>query len=83
MNLFKKIPLHFRERLKCKSNKVKREPKLELIKSEPEVEFVKTTISHPKYRLLRKAKKLADENSTALLNDFLFDQKKLGKVFDF
>ena len=53
----KKIYPHPYKRLKCKSKKVKQEPKLELIKSEPEVEFAQTAISHPRHRLQKKAKK--------------------------
>ena len=58
--------------------KVKWEPKIELVKSEPESGFVETTISHPKDRLKikKKKKKIADGNSAALLNDFPFDPKE-------
>ena len=44
--------------------------------SEPEVKFVKTTFSHPKDQLERKAKTLPDGNSDALLIDFPFDPKE-------
>ena len=40
----KKVPLHPRERLKCKKR----------IKQEPEIRYVKTVRQHPRYRLSRR-----------------------------
>ena len=65
----KKVPLHRRERLKCKKR----------IKQEPEIQYVKTVPQHPRDRLTRRLKNksaniICDEE---FLKEFLYFNRKI------